>query len=65
MKKICVIGNGIHATKNIIPSLKEINVVISAIASEYLKDDIINNEVKNYSDYRDMLLNEKPQIILD
>ncbi len=64
MKKICVIGNGIHATKNIIPSLKEINVVISAIASEYLKDDIINNEVKNYSDYRDMLLNEKPQIIL-
>ncbi len=35
MKKICVIGNGVHATKNIIPSLKEIGVVISAISSEY------------------------------
>ena len=23
MKKICIIGNGTHATKNIIPSLKE------------------------------------------
>mgnify|MGYP004500687493 FL=1 len=39
MKKICIIGNGTHATKNIIPSLKETGGSISAIASEYLKDE--------------------------
>ena len=35
MKKTCMIGNGTHATKNIIPSFKEIGVNISSIASEY------------------------------
>ena len=39
MNKICIIGNGVHATKNIIPSLKELSVSIDAISSEYLKDN--------------------------
>lgn len=64
MKKICVIGNGVHATKNIIPSLKEIGVSISAIASEYLKDEDTFNGIKSYSDYKDMLESENPEIVV-
>lgn len=64
MKKVCVIGNGIHATKNIIPSLKEIGVVISAISSEYLKDNDTFDGIKSYSDYKNMLEIEKPEIIV-
>ena len=50
MKKICVIGNGIHATKNIIPSLKELGVFISSIASEYLTDNSDFLGIKSYND---------------
>lgn len=62
MKKICVIGNGVHATKNIIPSLKELRISISAIASEYLKDEGSFDGIKSYSDYKAMLESEKPEI---
>lgn len=64
MKKICVIGNGVHATKNIMPSLKEIGVSISAIASEYLKDEDTFDGIKSYSDYKSMLKSEKPEIVV-
>ena len=64
MKKICVIGNGIHATQNIIPSLKEIGVSISAIASEYLKDEDTFDGIKSYSNYKSMLESEKPEIVV-
>ena len=64
MKKICVIGNGVHATKNIIPSLKEIGVVISAISSEYLNDNDTFDGIKSYSDYKKMLEIEKPEAIV-
>lgn len=64
MKKICVIGNGVHATKNIIPSLKEIGVSISAIASEYLKDEDTFDGIKSYFDYKDMLESENPEIVV-
>ncbi len=64
MKKVCVIGNGIHATKNIIPSLKEIGVVISAISSEYLNDNDTFDGIKSYSDYKNMLEIEKPEVIV-
>jgi len=64
MKKICVIGNGVHATKNIMPSLKEIGVLISAIASEYLKDQDTFDGIKSYSDYKNMLKSEKPEIVV-
>lgn len=64
MKKICVIGNGVHATQNIIPSLKEIGVLISAIASEYLKDEETFDGIKSYSDYKTMLEIEKPEIVI-
>ena len=64
MKKICVIGNGIHAAKNIIPSLKEIGVSISSIASEYLKNEDIFDGIKSYSNYKDMLEREKPAIVV-
>lgn len=64
MKKICVIGNGVHATKNIMPSLKEIGVSISAIASEYLKDEDTFDGIKSYSDYKAMLESENPEIVV-
>lgn len=64
MKKVCVIGNGVHATKNIIPSLKEIGVVISAISSEYLNDNDTFDGIKSYSDYKNMLEIEKPGVIV-
>lgn len=64
MKKICVIGNGIHATQNIIPSLKEMGVSICAIASEYLKDEDTFDEIKSYSNYKSMLESEKPEIVV-
>lgn len=64
MKKICVIGNGVHATQNIIPSLKEIGVSISAIASEYLKDEDTFDGIKSYSNYKSMLESEKPEIVV-
>lgn len=64
MKKVCVIGNGIHATKNIIPSLKEIGTSISAIASEYLKNENTFDGIKSYSNYKDMLEIEKPEIVV-
>ena len=64
MKKICMIGNGTHATKNIIPSLKEIGVTISAIASDYLKDNDNFDGIKSYSDYKIMLEKEKPEIVV-
>ena len=64
MKKICIIGNGTHATKNIIPSLKETGGAISAIASEYLKDEDTFDGIKSYSDYKAMLANEIPEIVV-
>lgn len=64
MKKVCVIGNGIHSTKNIIPSLKELGVVIQAIASEYLVDNEKYDGVKSYNDYKKMLEIEKPKYVL-
>lgn len=64
MSKVCVIGNGVHAKKNIMPSLKEIGVFITAIASEYLKDEETFEGIKSYSDYKVMLENEKPEIVV-
>lgn len=64
MKKICVIGNGIHATQNIIPALKEIGVSITSIASEYLEDGKIYDGMNCYLDYKIMLKEEKPNIVL-
>lgn len=64
MNKICMIGNGVHATKNIIPSLKELNVSIDAIASEYLEDNKEFEGIKSYSDYQEMLEKENPNIVL-
>lgn len=64
MKKICVIGNGVHVTKNIIPSLREIGVAISVVASEYLKDEDTFEGIKSYSDYKAMLENENPEIVV-
>lgn len=64
MKKICVIGNGVHAKKNIIPSLKELNIYITAIASEYLENDDTFDGIKSYSDYKVMLENEQPEIVV-
>ena len=54
MKKVCIIGNGIHARQNIIPSLKEIGVSISAIASEYLENQKEFDGIKAYSNYKEM-----------
>lgn len=64
MKKICVIGNGVHATKNIIPSLKEVGASISAVASEYLKENDTFDGIKTYSDYKEMLEKEKPEVVV-
>ena len=64
MKKVCLIGNGTHATKNIIPSLKELEVSISAIASEYLTDNDRFDGINSYNDYKKMLENEKPEIVV-
>lgn len=64
MKKLCVIGNGIHARQNIIPSLKEIGASISAIASEYLENEKEFEGIKAYSDYKEMLEKEKPDIVV-
>lgn len=64
MKKVCVIGNGIHATRNIIPSLRENKVEISAISSEYLSDNDTFDGIKSYSNYKEMLDIEKPQIVV-
>lgn len=64
MNKICIIGNGFHATKNIIPSLKELNVSIDAIASEYLEDNKEYEGIKSYSNYQEMLEKENPNIVL-
>ena len=63
MKKVCIIGNGIHARQNIIPSLKEIGVSISAIASEYLENQKEFDGIKAYSNYKEMLQIEKPEIL--
>lgn len=64
MNKICIIGNGVHATKNIIPSLKELNVSIDAISSEYLKNNEKFDGIKSYSDYKEMLEKEHPNKVL-
>ncbi len=64
MKKVCIIGNGIHARQNIIPSLKEIGVSISAIASEYLENQKEFDGIKAYSNYKEMLQIEKPEILV-
>lgn len=64
MKKVCVIGNGIHATRNIIPSLRENKVEISAISSEYLSDNNNFDGIKSYSNYKEMLNIEKPKIVV-
>lgn len=64
MNKVCVIGNGIHAKQNIIPSLKEVGVSISAIASEYLEDYDTFDGIKSYSDYKIMLEQEKTKTVV-
>ena len=64
MKNLCVIGNGTHATKNLIPSLKELGVAISAMASEYLTDNEEYEGVKSYNDYKRMLEIEKPKVVI-
>ena len=64
MKKVCLIGNGTHATKNIIPSLKELEVSISAIASEHLTDNDRFDGINSYNDYKKMLEDEKPEIVV-
>ncbi len=64
MKKICLIGNGVHSKQNIIPSFKELNFPINAIASEYLEDENNFDGIKSYSDYKVMLENEKPEIVV-
>lgn len=64
MKKICLIGNGVHSKQNIIPSFKELNFHINAIASEYLENENNFDGMKSYSDYKVMLENEKPEIVV-
>lgn len=64
MKKICMIGNGIHARQNIIPSFKELNIKIDAIASEYLDNKKECDGIKCYGDYKEMLEQEKPNILI-
>lgn len=65
MKKICIIGNGVHARGNIIPSLKEVGgSSITAIASEYLENQKEFDGIKCYSDYKEMLEKEKPNLVL-
>lgn len=58
MRKICMIGNGVHARQNIVPSLRELNFVIDAIASEYLDNQKEFDGIKCYSDYNEMLEKE-------
>ncbi len=64
MNKICIIGNGTHATRNIIPSLRELDINIDAIASEYLDNQKEFNGIKCYSNYQEMLDKEQPNIVL-
>ena len=64
MKKLCIIGNGVHTRQNILPSLKELNISISAIASEYLENGDYFDGIKSYSDYKIMLENEQPEIVV-
>lgn len=64
MKKICMIGNGVHAKQNIIPSIRELNISLDAIASEYLQNETEFIGIKCYSDYKEMLEKEKPNIVL-
>lgn len=64
MRKICMIGNGVHARQNIIPSLRELNIVIDAIASEYLDNQKEFDGIKCYPNYKEMLEKEKPNIVL-
>lgn len=64
MNKICMIGNGVHARQNIIPSLRELNFDIDAIASEYLDNQKEFDGIKCYSDYKEMLEKEQPNIVL-
>ncbi len=64
MKKICLIGNGIHSKQNIIPSLRELNIHITAIASEYLENEDTFDGIKSYSNYKIMLENEEPEIVV-
>lgn len=64
MNKICMIGNGVHAKQNIIPSLKELNIKIDSIASEYLDNQKEFDGIKCYFDYKEMLEKEKPNIVL-
>lgn len=64
MDRICMIGNGTQATQNIIPSLRELNINIDAIASEYLDDQNEFDGIKCYSDYKEMLEKEQPNIVL-
>lgn len=64
MNKICIIGNGVHATQNIIPSLRELGISINAIASEYLKEEKEYMGIKCYSDYKIMLEKERPNMVL-
>lgn len=54
MRKICMIGNGVHARQNIIPSMRELNIDIDAIASEYLDNQKEFDGIKCYSDYKEM-----------
>lgn len=63
MEKICIIGNGVHATQNIIPSFRELGNSINAIASEYLREEKEYMGIKAYYDYKQMLEEEKPNII--
>lgn len=53
MRKLCMIGNGVHARQNIIPSFRELNINIDAIASEYLEHQKEFDGIKCYSDYKE------------
>lgn len=55
MKKICMIGNRVHTRQNIIPSMRELNIDIDLIASEYLDNQKEFDGIKCYSDYKEML----------
>ena len=59
-----MIGNGVHAKQNIIPSIRELNISLDAIASEYLQNETEFIGIKCYSDYKEMLEKEKPNIVL-
>lgn len=62
MQSVCIIGNGPHSKRNVIPAIKELGIKIQAIASNFA-DEIDEKEIRTYKDYKEMLEIEKPAIL--